>query len=268
MKLDAFFARHPVFTSDEVRAYLEEIGTGNPNTLRNLLAYHSAQGRIARVRRGVYVVVPPGVEAGSVAVDPFLVASRLAPDATIAYHSALELAGVAYTLYSTVWFLTSSHTRPVEFGGQSYRGVSYPKSLVEKRAEQFAVRTVDRSGLAVRVTSLERTLVDVLDRPDLAGGWEEAWRSLESIEYLDLDIVTEYCRFLGNATTAAKVGLFLELHREPLMVSDTVLVELESLRPAGPHYVFDARGRESRFTSRWNLQVPASLLGRGWEEPL
>ena len=50
-------------------------------------------------------------------------------------------------------------------------------------------REVDRAGLAVRVTSLERTLVDVLDRTDLSGGWEEIWRSLEMVEFFDLDVV-------------------------------------------------------------------------------
>ena len=69
-----------------------------------------------------------------------------------------------------------------------------------------------------RLTSLDRTLVDVLHRPDLAGGWEEVWRSLESVEYFDLDSVLEYALLLENATTAAKVGFFLEQHREPLMV--------------------------------------------------
>lgn len=64
------------------------------------------------------------------------------------------------------------------------------------------------SGVDLRVTSLERTLVDVLDRPDLSGSWEEIWRSLESIEFFDLDQVITYALLLGNATTAAKVGFF------------------------------------------------------------
>ena len=43
------------------------------------------------------------------------------------------------------------------------------------------METLDRQGLPIRVTGLERTLVDVLDRPALAGGWEEAWRSWEGV---------------------------------------------------------------------------------------
>ena len=66
------------------------------------------------------------------------------------------------------------------------------------------------------MTGLERTLVDVLNRPDLTGSWEEIWRSLESVEFFDLDKVAEYVHLLGNATTAAKVDFFLEQHREAL----------------------------------------------------
>ena len=47
--------------------------------------------------------------------------------------------------------------------------------------------------------------MDVLDRPDLAGGWEEVWRSLESVEFFDIDQVVRYSLLLENATTCAIV---------------------------------------------------------------
>ncbi len=43
----------------------------------------------------------------------------------------------------------------------------------------------------MRVASLERTLVDVLNRPRYPGGWEEVWRSLESVAFFDLDRVVQ-----------------------------------------------------------------------------
>ena len=73
-----------------------------------------------------------------------------------------------------------------------------------KEQQSFGVLESDRFGLDVRVTGLERTLVDVLNRPDLAGSWEEIWQSLESVEFFDLDKVLEYVFLLENATTAAK----------------------------------------------------------------
>ena len=79
----------------------------------------------------------------------------------------------------------------------------------------------------LRVTSFERTLVDVFRRPNLAGSWEEIWRSLESIEFFDLDVVVAYAGILGNATTAARVGFYLEQHRDEFMVQES---HFEALR--------------------------------------
>jgi predicted transcriptional regulator of viral defense system len=69
----------------------------------------------------------------------------------------------------------------VRFRGNEFRGVLFPKALREKEEELFGVNREDRAGLQVRVTSLERTMVDLLDRPDLSGGYEEIWRSWEEI---------------------------------------------------------------------------------------
>ena len=81
------------------------------------------------------------------------------------------------------------------------------------------------------MTTLERTLVDVLDMPRHGGGWEEIWRSLESVEFFDVDAVTDYALKLGSAVTVAKVGFFLEQHREELMLEESHLKRLQEHVP-------------------------------------
>ena len=134
--------------------------------------------------------------------------------------------------------------------------------------ENFDVSIGERTGMELRVASLERTLVDVLDRRDLSGSWEEIWRSLESVEFFDLDRVVEYALLLGNATTGAKVGFFLEQHREPLMVEDRHLKSLHDLRPRQPHYLDRTKRKSGRLVSEWNLVVPREVLERTWGEVL
>ncbi len=123
---------------------------------------------------------------------------------------------------------------------------------------------VDRSGSGVHVTNLERTFVDTLHRPDLSGSWEEIWRSLESIQFLDLDQVLRYTRLLGNATTAARVGFFLEQHADSLMVKEKNLAAFERLRPKHPTYLDRSQRQAGRFVTRWNLMVPTEVLERSW----
>jgi len=109
--------------------------------------------------------------------------------------------------------------------------------------------------------------VDVLDKPKLAGGWEEVWRSLESIPYFNLDKVVDYALLLSRRKTIALVGFYLEQHRKELLVEEVQLKKLEEHRPSQPLYVGrSSSGKSGRLISRWNLVIPEAILERSWEE--
>jgi len=144
-------------------------------------------------------------------VDPYLLAGKITDDAILGYHTSLEAHGRAYSIFRRFTYLTKrSLGRSFQLQGTTYQGVSHPKVLRSTGREDLFVEVQDRSGLDIKVTNLERSMVDVLDRANLSGSWEEIWRSLESIEFLDLDKIVEYVTALENATTAAKVGFYPE----------------------------------------------------------
>jgi len=265
MGFQEFLSAHPVFTHEEFVEFLDKEKTRSVKTRESLLAYHQKQGRILRVRRGLYCVVPRGADPATCPVDAYLLAAKMTDDAVLAYHTALELHGKAYSVFEEIQYLTGRAARPVTFRSYRFRPVQLPKKLVASGKPRFAVKEVDRAGMTVAVTSLERTLVDVLDRPDLGGGWEEIWRSLEMVEFFDLDVVVEYALLLENATTAAKAGFFLEQHKEALMVETSHLEPLRARRPRKPHYLERGR-RRGRLVSDWNLVVPEEVLERAWQE--
>lgn len=268
MKHATFFRNHPVFTGEEMADYLSSCGETSSRTKEALLTYHRKVGHVLSVRRGLYAVVPPGADPVSYSVDPFLVASKLTSDAVLSYHTALELHGFAYSVQEHFVYAASRPLAPFTFRNYSFRGVRFPGSLCRANQEGFGVVVVDRSGMEVRVTSLERTMVDVLNRPKVSGGWEEVWRSLESVPFVDLDKVVEYILLLGNATTSAKVGFFLAQHCTPLMVEEKHLKALQSLRPRQPHYLDRSKQRPGRLVSEWNLIVPTEIFERTWTEVL
>lgn len=265
MRVEEFLRAHPVFTSDEFAQFLCARGSLNESTHNSLLHHHLRQGRVVRVRRGLYATLPPGTSPEAFSPDPFLVAAKFAPDAVLGYHTALEFHGRAYSVHTRYTFLTATAVRELTYRDVTFRPVLFPKALRAQREERYAVNEVDRGGVTVRVTSLERTLVDVLDRPDLAGGWEEAWRSLESVEFFDLAVVVKYALLLDNATTAAKVGFYLEQHRESLMADEGHLRALRARRPKEPHYAQRAHAGANRFLPEWNLVVPVEVIDRSWE---
>jgi predicted transcriptional regulator of viral defense system len=260
-----FFARHPVFTTGE-------FADANERTKReskhSLLAYNRRSGRLLNIRRGLYAVVPDGMDAESYMVNPFLVAGRATSDAVLAYHAALQFHGYAYSHFNTMTYLTTQkETKKFTFQGTAYIGVTQPKILMRKDEHNFGVDVVDQLGMDLRVTCIERTLVDCFDRIDLAGGIEEVWRSLQLVPYLRMQRVLDYLVLMDNAVTTAKVGLFLETYKEHFRVKDEDLAFLRSRRPLHRCYMFPGE-HGGKLVYDWNLIVPLAVLERAWEEPL
>lgn len=265
MKLDDFFALNPAFTLNELENCLS---SSKNSTLYNLLTYHQKQGHIFRIRRGLYYSIPKGMDPVHYPVVSYLVASKMAEDAVIAYSSALDLHGKLHTIQNRLIYLTKKRVMaPFDFRDIKYQAVAIPSALKASGKETFGIQSIDKLGQPIFVTSLERTLVDVLDRPYLCGSWEEIWLSLEGIEYLDMDQVLKYAFLLDNSTTIAKLGFFLETHREELMISDSYLEKLRKHCPTKPHYMDRNQNQPQKMIAKWNLIVPLDLINRSWEEP-
>ena len=264
MWAEDFFRKHPVFTVDEFGRYLSSRGQNWSREKANLLSYHKKTGHVVSIRRGLYATVPRGSDPLLHQVDPFLIAAKLTQDSVLSYHTALEFHGRAYSVQEYFTYASAHPLAPFTYRGHVFRGAHFPQMLSRKKEERFGVVEVDRSGTGVRVTNLERTFVDTLHRPDLSGSWEEIWRSLESIQFLDLEQVLRYTWLLGNATTAARVGFFLEQHADLLMVNEKDFTAFERLRPKQATYLDRSQRQDGRLVTRWNLMVPREVLERSW----
>ena len=258
MKPERFLATHSLFTRAELAASLQGRATA---TVGSHLGRWRRQGRIARVKRGLFVRRDPSAAANGLTPDLIAIASRMAPDAAVAYHTALEVHGYAQSVFERLTFVTWTKTKPISFQGRRFVPVG-PRAplLADNRGERWIERA-ERSGIEIRVTCLERTVADVLDRPGLAGGVAEVWRSLLSLPALDPGLLEEYVTTLRSRSLAAKVGFFLESRRQELVVPEALLDRLRASAPRGPVYM--DRRRKGRLVSRWGLMVPIELLRDG-----
>jgi predicted transcriptional regulator of viral defense system len=266
MKPLDYIASHSVFRLEDFAAAHQAGRRIKPGSSLAAVKQHVRAGNLLRVRRGLYAVVPRGQTPDSVVVDPYVLASNLAPDAVVAYHGALQLHGKAHSLAHRVPYLTTTRARPLVFRGAEFVPVPLPPPLRALPDLGGGVVEKPRDGATVRVTTLERTLVDALDAPRHGGGWEEIWRSLESVEFFDLDAVIDYAFKLESAVTVAKVGFYLEQHREELMVEDRHLDRLGERAPRRPMYLERGKREPGKLLSRWNLVVPPRILQRSWAE--
>ncbi|MDD3587865.1 MAG: hypothetical protein PHQ75_11855 [Thermoguttaceae bacterium] len=257
-----------IFTTEEADAFLQKNKTGNVNTRKALLAYYKKTGRILSVRRGLYAVVPFGLAPDLFIPDPILIAAKATPDAVLAWHTALDFHARSYTNWNTFYFASNRASQAIRFSDCRINGIVLPSTFWTRTAKTLGVEVHTRGYTTVRVTSLERTFVDIMDRPLLGGSWEEIWRSLDNIEYFDLSIINKYLRLVSNSTTVARVAFYLERNQERLMVDKRFLKRLEKLVPSSPVY-WDRNNRKGgHLIKRWNIIVPTFILNKEWETVL
>lgn len=270
MKFQEFCYRHPVFRTEELVAALgtddADRGVNRPGSRHALLSYHVSSGHVFAVRKGVYWTVPPGMSPDDCPVDEFLVASKLTDDAIISHHAALSLLGCAYSAWNIVTYFTADkNVRSLSFRNIEYKPVAHPIELRKKKQLNWGLITQDRLVLNINLTNLERTCVDVLHRPELAGGFEEIWRSLEAAPYFNIDKVIEYAMLLDSANTNARLGFFLEQHKEKFSVKKSQLDILRKHKPSAPRKM-SGSVQDGIVVPDWNLIVPAEVFNRSWEE--
>jgi predicted transcriptional regulator of viral defense system len=254
-----FFSAHPVFDRTE---YAVAVGRrADEKVVTTMLSQHLQRGNIRRIARGVFASVPKHADAGKWTVDRFLAASRLRRAGVIAYHSALELHGCAYTEGQEVQVIAPGEPVLFEAVGVTCRFVKPPQGF----AATHGVTQVDRLGLQVDVTTIERSIADSFDRHDLAGGAEELFNSLDLVARVDAAALVRHARGLRNAAAAGTIGFWLERERQRLGISETALEEFRTLRPLQARYALGAKPGEGRTAKGWNVILPAEIVERSFE---
>lgn len=254
----SFFSDAPVFDRAE---YARAIGrTPTDKVVSSMLAQHLKAGNIRRVARGVFASVPKHANAETWSVDRFLAASRLRPGGVIAYHSALELQGYAYSESFDLQVVAPGQPGVLAAEGFTCRFIKTPAPYGDAD-----LTTVDRLGQQVRVTALECTIADLFDRPDLAGGADELISSLDLIGRLDPDRLIDRLAALGNATAAGAAGWWLERRQEQLGAPAGVLDRLEVLAPKQNRYALGAAPGAGRLAPRWRVILPEAVIDARFE---
>jgi predicted transcriptional regulator of viral defense system len=253
-----FFSDTPVFDRAQ---YARAVGRETSDkVVTTMLNQHLKAGNIRRIARGVFASVPKHADPATWSTDRFLAASRLRPGGVIGYHSALELHGYAYSEGYDVQVIAPGQPGLLETADFTCRFIKTPAPLLDSD-----VTTVDRLGQSVRVATLECTVADLFDRPDLAGGSEELVSSVDLVGRLDARLVLRRLAVVGNAAAAGAAGWWLETNRDRLGVTDETLGALQALAPRQNRYALGASAGGGKLASRWRVILPDSMLHRTFE---
>jgi len=254
---DVFLADHPVFSLRQLAAARGE--EKNQDAARNQLKHHLATGRIKAVARGVYALVPPGLDAQRYLPDPFLVAQAARPNGIFAYHSALELLGAAHSVWHECTLHCDRRREPIEIGPTRILFLATPKPLARGKLQTIGTRPVAHQVRHLVTTGPERTLVEGFRRPHRVGGLEELLESIPSFATIDFDVLRQVLVAYDERTLWAVVGWLAERYSEqwstPARFLD--LCRQRGLRQ-NQYLVRGLRG--GRLVSGWNLIVPETLV--------
>lgn len=252
---------HEVFTLDEFMAAVDpDVSRRTRETnLRNAIMREQA----CRVARGLYASNIGAFR--DKAPNPMLVAAKAAPDAVLAYHSALEAHRVAHTPARAVYFLSARKVAPFTVRGYRFRRVPDLAARAAVSADPPAAVQVRAADELVSATSRERTLVDCLFRLDLAGGLEELLRSVGSFTTMSSEEVARYVGALGSPTLAARAGWLMSLAASDWLLDPEPLDKMRRSLGRGTYWLQRRRpGADYEFVAAWRLYVPAGLPYLSW----
>jgi len=227
---------------------------------RRLLAYFAERGWLSRVRRGLYVTVPLGAASPREwRADPWQVALAAFAPCYVAGWSACEHWGLTEQIFRETVVVTAGRVRSkhVTVQGASFRLKSRPIG------QHFGLATVWRGGEAIPVSDVERTIVDVLDVPELGGGARHVAEILAAWSERDdrnESRLIQYAERLGNGAAFKRLGYLLEV----LSVGADELIEACRKRiSTGLSKLDPSIHAKGRIDKRWNLRVNAHVSGRG-----
>lgn len=236
-----------IFTNDELFSCFET---------RSKAYYWAASARkknhIAMIKPGLYAAVNPAT--GLPYVSKFMIASRITASSCIAYHSALEYHGLANQVYNNVYAASKENFTNFDFLDVEYERV---KLSFSEGIDEVV------SSVNIRVTDIERTIVDCVDDIRLAGGIEELLNALDFIKRLDETKLLRYLLLYNKKSMYQKTGYILKQYQTELNLSDDFFNECRKYVGKKCFYFLEdtLTFGKTVFSSEWNMMAPSSLRG-------
>lgn len=171
------------------------------------------KGASVRIGKGLYLLVNPEVIYGrkTFAEDPVSIIDELMArtgrsDYYVSYASAAQVHGIAHQLPLSLAVAVAKRKKDINASGLKVHFVTVRKNRVfgiEKRKH-----LMDRE---YRVSDLEKTILDCLERTDLSGGVSDVARMIvDSKENVDWKELVRYARRFNNRALVQRLGYILD----------------------------------------------------------
>lgn len=174
------------------------------------LARWASRGWLRRVRRGLYLAVPVDVEHPETwTEDPLILADEVWSPCYFTGWTSAQYWHLTDQIFRTVVVKT---TRRVRSSDETLLDQDYLIGHVPSSALEWGLKATWIRERRVQMADPARTVIDVLDEPELGGGIRHVSEILESfmLDRPEPGLLLEYGDWLGNRTVFKRLGYLLE----------------------------------------------------------
>lgn len=221
---------------------------------RKMIAQLVENGWLLRVGAGKYQLLPAKTGLAPYPnADKFVAAGQLSPGSFIAYGSAAEYHGLTTQLFQTVTVATTNRGRV--WDGEPVRIV-----YIHVSEANFVGFQKTSKGPNVIVATVERTIIDAVNRPDLCGGISDVPEIIRRGRSLaKIDKILEYLPTYGSKSLAQRLGYLLESFQYEL--SNKQVKQLQKICAGNTAYLFPPNqlgtNKRPTYNGRWRLVINA-----------
>lgn len=237
-------AKLRVFSLDDV----EKI-TNNKKTAYSLVDRLMKKDMVKKIRNNIYSCVNPAT--GQVFASKYQIACAVNNSAYISHHTAFEYYGVANQVFYEVYVSSESKFRDFEFEGVNYKYVSSKLNdgVIEPRNTE-----------RVRITDLERTVIDNIKDFSRIGGFEELLNCLEGVSYLEEEMLKKYLDGYNIQALYQKTGYILQHFMKEMHLSEEFIEYCKFKIGKSTRYLLRENVVDSLYNSEWRLIIPEKLF--------
>lgn len=242
----------PTVTADDV---VQRFG-GSRQAVNLTLSRLARKGWLRRLRRGAYAVVPLSSASGQPVVeDPLAVAMALYAPCYISGWTAAQHWELTEQIFNAVVVYSAKPERrsSQEVGGVHYRIRRVPEDAI------FGTMKVWSGTVAVQIATMHRTLIDVLDAPEMGGGGRQTldivrayWRRAGADPEALLDLATR----LDRGSVFKRLGFTAERFASP---GNPWLERCRARLSAGIALLDPTGPKRGPIISRWRIRINVPL---------
>ncbi|MDR1354918.1 MAG: hypothetical protein LBJ43_01400 [Propionibacteriaceae bacterium] len=218
---------------------------GNYNTAGTLLKNYLKKGYVRSVRRNLYVAV--NLADNEPVVSKFRIGGMATETAYISHHAAFEYYGCANQVSYHVEVSSETPFASFDFNGNTY-------AYLASRIKDGVITRPD----GVRVTDVERTVLDGIHDFEKVMGLEELLRCLALVPSVKSDRLLAYLAVYGKQVLYQKTGYILRHFRRELNLGDAFFDECAAHIGKSTRYLTADKG--GVYDKEWRLIAPENLL--------